>query len=88
MHLNEASGVFRAKKKLKSVHEFHFASRRDVLFIGHILQSGEQLVDEPPLAVVEDKVADGLLLIGRESLVGCDMAVNMPLIEVLVSVNH
>lgn len=73
---------------MKSVHEFHFTSRRDVLFIGHILQSGEQLIHEPPLAVVQNEVADGLLLVGREPFVGRDMAVNMPWVEVLVSVNH
>ena len=88
LHLNEASGVFRAEQELKSVHELHFTSRRDVLFIGHILQSGEQLIHEPPLAVVQNEVADGLLLVGREPFVGRDMAVNMPWVEVLVGVNH
>lgn len=88
LHLNEAPCVFGAEQELESVHEFDFASQRDILFICYVLQGGECLVDEPPLAVVEDEVANGFLLIGREFFVGRYMAVDVPWVEVLVCVNH
>ena len=88
LHLDKATIVLRAEEELEAVHKLDFRAKRNVRLVGDILETGEGLVDEPPLPVVQNEVADRLFLLRREPFVGRDVAVDVPWVEILVGIDH
>lgn len=88
LHDYKPPAVFLREQNLPALREFHRGIDGDVLVFAHILHRGESLVDELPLVLVKDEVADRLGLFWRQFLVGGDEPVRVPLVEVLLVVNH
>lgn len=88
LYLNEATVILRAEEELEPVHKFDFRSKRNVRLVGDILKTGESLVDEPPLPVVQNEITHGLFLLRGELFVRRDVAVDVPRVEILIGIDH
>lgn len=88
LHLNEATVVLRAEEELETVHKLDFRAKWKVRLVGDILETGESLVDEPPLSVVQNEVADWLFLFRSEPFIRHNVAVDVPRVEILVGIDH
>ena len=86
--MEKTAAVLGTEENLLAVGEFQSLSRRRWLVCRYVFQSRKGLIDEEPLAMMEDKIGDRFTLFCRQLLVRHDLSGNVPRIQILVCVNH